>query len=145
MSMKMSVKLKEKKMEQSNDFKDRIQDALKIERDADLSDEGLQDRIARKLLWSFRQTRKMLTYKSISYSKIMRTVSNAFYKQFGDLRSDDGYESFYIAEYLDTTVVISSWEDEIYYEAEYSIKEDNSVEFTPRDEWTDGDYKFVAS
>jgi len=152
MSAKLKKKMEKRQMEKrqmnnslNDNFQDKIKEALRPGQDTlILLDNELQNKMTMKLLWSLRQTSKMLANKSISYTKIIRAVGNAFYKEFGDLRASDGYEAYYIAEVLDKTVIIASWENDVLHEAKYSIK-DNSIEFTPRDAWVEGDYKFAAS
>jgi len=102
----------------------------------------LQDKIRARLQKALAQGKKSL--KSISYSRAITGVSNAFSKEFGNIEASDGDPQHYVSEILDDAVIVDSWDEwDTYYRVGYT-KVDNSFIFVPQEEWIKGRYQFVA-
>jgi len=110
--------------------------------DGKVISQSLQDKIRARLQKAQAQGKKSL--KSISYSRTITGVSNAFNKEFGSIAASDGGPQHYVSEVLDDAVIVDTWDEwDAYYRVGYT-QVDNSFTFTPQEEWIKGRYQFTA-
>jgi len=78
-------------------------------------------------------------FKSISLSKVIASVDDAFYREYGS-------ECYYGGEVLDDAIIVSSWQDlyGVYYKVAYTSNSDGTCTFAAKEDWVKGTYKFIA-
>ncbi len=77
-------------------------------------------------------------FKSVSLSKTIASVSDAFYRQYGG-------EGYYDGEVLDDAIIVSSWQDPygVYYSVPYTDNGDKTYTFAEKEDWVKGSYGFI--
>ena len=77
-------------------------------------------------------------FKSVSLSRTIAAVGDAFYRQYGG-------ESYYDGEVLDDAIIVSSWQDPygVYYKVAYTSNSDGTYTFAEKEDWVKGGYGFI--